>query len=95
MSRAKKSTRRVMNRQKCDARSCSSSVRPRGDTFSACRFSENVMHIPVCTAHGVARLFAGRRGAGEQLNARQVKQKKTCSAKHIHANNLGLNTSYI
>jgi len=30
----------------------------------------------VCTAHGVARLFAGRRGAGEQLNARQVKQKK-------------------
>ena len=35
-----------MNRQKCDARSCSSSVRPRGDRFSACRLSENVMHIP-------------------------------------------------
>ena len=31
---------------KCDARSCSSSVRPRGDTFSACRLSEYVMHIP-------------------------------------------------
>jgi hypothetical protein len=46
MSRAKKSTRRVMNRQKCDARSCSSSVRPGGDTFSACRLSENVIHIP-------------------------------------------------
>ena len=46
MPREKKSTRRVMNRQKCDARSCSSSVRPRGDTFSACRLSEYVMHIP-------------------------------------------------
>ena len=34
------------------------------------------------TAHGVARLFARRRGAGERLNARQVEQK-TCSAKHM------------
>ena len=76
MSRAKKSTRRVMNRQKCDARSCSSSVRPRGDTFSACRFSENVMHIP-CALHTALR-GSSREGAalGRQLNARQVKQKK-------------------
>ena len=28
------------------------------------------------TAHGVARLFARRRGAGERLKARQVEQKK-------------------
>ena len=34
-----------MNRQKCDARSCSSSVRPRGDRFSACRLIGNVMHV--------------------------------------------------
>jgi len=61
MSRAKKSTRRVMNRQKCDARSCSSSVRPRGDTFSACRFSENVMHIP-CALHTALR-GSSREGA--------------------------------
>jgi hypothetical protein len=27
------------------------------------------------TAHGVARLFVGRRGGGEQLNARQLEQK--------------------
>ena len=27
------------------------------------------------TAHGVARLFAGRRGAWEQLKTRQVEQK--------------------
>ena len=30
----------------------------------------------MCTAPGVARLFAERRGAGERLNARQVEQKK-------------------
>jgi hypothetical protein len=50
-----------MNRQKCDARSCSSSVRPRGDTFSACRFSENVMHIP-CALHTALR-GSSREGA--------------------------------
>ena len=29
----------------------------------------------MCIAHGVARLFARSRGAGVQLNARQVEQK--------------------
>ena len=50
-----------MNRQKCDARSCSSSVRPRGDRFSACRLSESVMHIlfPLYTAsRGFSRVGA-------------------------------------
>ena len=37
----------------------------------------------ICIAHGVARLFAWSRGAGEHLNARQVEQNKTCSAKHM------------
>ena len=46
----------------------------------------------VCTAHGVARLFAGRRGAGEQLNARQVEQKNVFG--EAYANNLGLKTNY-
>ena len=54
MSWAKKTTRRVMNRQRCDARSCSSSFRPRGDRFSACRLSENVMHI-LCPLHTALR----------------------------------------
>ena len=44
----------VMNCQKCVARSCSSSVRPRGDRFSACRLSENVMHIS-CPLHTASR----------------------------------------
>jgi hypothetical protein len=44
------------------------------------------------TAHGVARLFAGRRGAGEQLNARQVEQKNVFG--EAYANNLGLKTNY-
>ena len=39
----------------------SSSVRPRGDTFSACRFSENVMHIP-CALHTALR-GSSREGA--------------------------------
>ena len=57
----KKRTRRVMNRQKCDAGSCYSSVRPRGDRFSACWLSENVMHIasPLHTAsRGSSRVGA-------------------------------------
>ena len=67
-------SRRVMNRQKCDARSCCSSVRPRGDRFSACRLRENVMHIP-CILHTALR-GASRVGAAlGQLNARQVEQK--------------------
>ena len=43
-----------MNRQKCDARSCSSSFRPRGDRFSACRLSENVVHM-LCPLHTASR----------------------------------------
>ena len=58
---AKKSTRRVMNRQKCDARSCSSSARPRGDRFSACRLIGNVVHIP-CVLHTALR-GSSREGA--------------------------------
>ena len=61
MPREKKSTRRVMNRQKCDARSCSSSVRPRGGRFSAWRLSENDMHIP-CPLHTASR-GSSREGA--------------------------------
>ena len=45
-------------------------------------------------AHGVTRLFAGRRGAGEQLNARRPSRaQKTCSAKH--ANDDELKTKYM
>mmetsp|Transcript_12045 Transcript_12045/g.46755 ORF Transcript_12045/g.46755 Transcript_12045/m.46755 type:complete len:96 (+) Transcript_12045:2630-2917(+) len=42
----------------------------------------------MCTSHGVARLFAGRRGAGEQLKARQVEQKNVFG--EAHATNLEL-----
>ena len=44
------------------------------------------------TVHGVARLFARRRGAGERLNARQVVQKNLFG--EAHANNLGIKTNY-
>ena len=53
VSMAKPRRRDVMGKENnstsyepCDARSCSSSFRPRGDRFSACRLSENVMHTP-------------------------------------------------
>jgi hypothetical protein len=46
----------------------------------------------MCIAHGVARLFARSRGAGVQLNARQVEQKTVFG--EAHANNLGLKTNY-
>ena len=46
----------------------------------------------VCIVHGVARLFAWSRGAGEKLNARQVEQKNVFG--EAHANKLGLKTNY-
>jgi len=46
----------------------------------------------MCIAHGVARLFARSRGAGVQLNARQVEQKTVFG--EAHANNLGSKTNY-
>jgi len=70
---AKKSTRRVMNRQKCDARSCSSSARPRGDRFSACRLIGNVVHIfnhVYCTRRCAALRGKARRwGATERAES--------------------------
>jgi len=59
--RVEKSTRRVMSRQKCDARSYSSYVHARGDRLSACRLSANVMHIP-CPLHTMLR-GSSREGA--------------------------------
>ena len=46
----------------------------------------------MCIAHGVARLFARSRGAGVQLNARQVEQKTVFG--EAHANNLGSKTNF-
>ncbi|ACO68447.1 predicted protein [Micromonas commoda] len=40
----------------------------RGQIFGLSAHWKRCAHT-MCTAHGVARLFAGRRGAGEQLNA--------------------------
>ena len=47
----------------------------RGQIFGLSAQRERYAHT-VPTAHGVARLFARRRGAGERLSARQVEQKK-------------------
>ena len=68
VSMAKPRRRDVMGKENnstsyepCDARSCSSSFRPRGDRFSACRLSESVMHIlfPLYTAsRGFSRVGA-------------------------------------
>ena len=61
----------------------------RGQIFGLSAHWKRCAHT-MCTAHGVARLFAGRRGAGEQLNARQVKQINVFSK--AHANNVELQT---
>ena len=47
----------------------------RGQIFGLSAQRKRYAHT-MSTAHGVARLFAHRRGAGERLNARQVEQKK-------------------
>ena len=47
----------------------------RGQIFGLSAQRERYAHT-VPTAHGVARLFARRHGAGERLSARQVEQKK-------------------
>jgi len=47
----------------------------RGQIFGLSAQWKRYAHT-MSTAHGVARLFARRRGAGERLNARQVEQKK-------------------
>ena len=50
----KKSTQRVMNRRKWDARSCSSTIRPGGDRFSDCQLSKSVVHKS-CASHTALR----------------------------------------
>ena len=63
----------------------------RGQIFGLSAQRERYAHT-VPTAHGVARLFARRRGAGERLSARQVEQKNLFG--EAHANNLGIKTNY-
>ena len=64
----------------------------RGQIFGMSAPWKRYVHT-MCTAPGVARLFAERRGAAERLSARRVVQKKNLFGE-AHANYVGIKTNY-